>query len=170
MIILGFGSNLSSLYGDRFKNIDLAIENLEFYKIHVLKKSSFYETPSYPNIKNPMFINRVILVDTHLGALDLMSVLLFIEKKLGRVRSKKNDPRICDIDIIDYKSELISFNYDNLNFTAPHKKLKERNFVLYPLQELLPDWCHPETNEHITVLINKLSVVDKNSILKVKNN
>ena len=170
MIILGLGSNLSSLYGDRFKNIDLAIENLEFYKINVLKKSSFYQTPSYPNTKDPMFINCVILVETHLGALDLMSVLLFIEKKLGRIRSKKNDPRICDIDIIDYKSELINFNYNNLNFTAPHRKLKERNFVLYPLQEVVPDWHHPQTKEHIDTLIDNLRAVDKNSILKVKKN
>ena len=66
MIILGLGSNLSSRFGDRFKNINLAMEYLEGYGIKILKKSSFYETLSYPNKINPKFINVVILVETHL--------------------------------------------------------------------------------------------------------
>ena len=57
MIYLGLGSNLSSKYGDRFENINLAISSIEEYGIKVIKKSSFYETPSYPNKKNPKFIN-----------------------------------------------------------------------------------------------------------------
>ena len=53
MILLGLGSNLSSRYGNRFENIDLAISYLESYKIKLIKKSSFYETLSYPNKENP---------------------------------------------------------------------------------------------------------------------
>ena len=89
MIILGLGSNLSSSFGDRFNNINLAMSHLESYDIKILKKSSFYETLSYPNQKNPKFINIVILVKTHLQPLDLMSVLIFIEEKLERKRAKK---------------------------------------------------------------------------------
>ena len=96
MIFLGIGSNLSSSFGDRFKNIDLAISFLETYKINIIKKSSFYETFSYPNKSNPKFINSVIAVETKLPPVDLMSVLIFVEEKLERKRSKKNDPRTCD--------------------------------------------------------------------------
>ena len=167
MIILGLGSNLSSRFGDRFKNINLAMEYLEGYGIKILKKSSFYATPSYPNKKNPKFINIVILVETHLSPVDLMSVLIFIEKKLERKRDKKNDPRTCDIDIIDHNGQILDFNYKNLNLTLPHEKLIYRNFVLIPLHEILPEWQHPETKDSIDVLINKLSYEDKNSILKV---
>ena len=60
MIFLGIGSNLNSKFGDRFKNINLSIELLKTYKINILKKSSFYETPSYPDEKKPKFINVVI--------------------------------------------------------------------------------------------------------------
>ena len=66
MIYLGLGSNLSSRFGDRFKNINLAISYLEESGIKVIKKSSFYETPSYPNKKNPTFINIIISVKTNL--------------------------------------------------------------------------------------------------------
>ena len=83
MIFLGIGSNLSSSFGDRFKNIDLAISFLESYKINIIKKSSFYETFSYPNKNNPKFINSVIAVETKLPPVDLMSVLIFVEEKVS---------------------------------------------------------------------------------------
>ena len=80
MIFLGIGSNLSSSFGDRFKNINLTMSYLEGYEIQIIKKSNFFETYSYPNKDNPKFINIVISVKTHLSPVDLMSVLLFIEE------------------------------------------------------------------------------------------
>ena len=170
MIFLGLGSNLSSKFGDRFTNINLAISFLEGYGIKVIKKSNFYETPSYPNMENPKFINNVILVETILPPIDLMSVLIFIEEKLGRKRYKKNDPRTCDIDIIDYNSKILSLSYNNLELTLPHKELTKRNFILFPLQEISPKWKHPKTKEFISDLVQKLSEDDKNSILKIDKN
>ena len=67
MIFLGIGSNLNSKFGDRFKNINLSIKLLNLYKINVLKQSSFYETPSYPDETNPKFINIVVMVSTKLS-------------------------------------------------------------------------------------------------------
>ena len=168
MILLGLGSNLSSSFGDRFQNIDLAVSALEGYRIQLKKKSSYYESLSYPNKKNPKFINIVIEIETHLPPEDLASVLIFIEEYLERKRKKKNDPRTCDIDIIDYNSKTIDFKYKDLDFTVPHAKLIYRNFILYPLQEILPDWKHPKTKELISVLIENLPKEDKNSILKIK--
>ena len=62
MIILGLGSNLSSDFGDRFKNIDLAISFLKHKNIDLVNKSSFYESVAYPNKNDPKFINVVISV------------------------------------------------------------------------------------------------------------
>ena len=170
MIFLGIGSNLSSSFGDRFKNINLTLPYLEGYEVQIIKKSNFFETYSYPNKDNPKFINIVISVKTHLSPVDLMSVLLFIEEKLERKRNKKNDPRTCDVDIIDYNSQVIDFQYKNLNLTVPHKELIYRNFVLLPLQEISPEWKHPITKENISILIDKLPEEDKKSILKIKKN
>ena len=168
MIFLGLGSNLSSKFGDRFANINLAISFLEGYGIKVIKKSNFYETPSYPNKENPKFINAVILVETILPPADLMSVLIFIEEKLERKRDKKNDPRTCDIDIIDYNGQILNLSYNNFDLTLPHKELASRNFILFPLQEIYPKWTHPITKEIISVLLRKLREEDKNSILKIE--
>ena len=149
MVILALGSNLSSKYGDRFFNIDLAITYLESYGLKIIKKSSYYETESYPDKKNPKFINIVILTETDLPPEDLASVLIFVEEKIERKRSIKNAPRTCDIDIIDYKNKVLEFNYNNLKFNVPHKNLKSRNFVLIPLREIFNNWMHPESKENI---------------------
>ena len=133
MIILALGSNLPSSYGDRFQNLNLAISSLADYGIQMIKKSSYYESPSYPNNKDPKFINIVVSVSTKLPPIDLMSVLIFIEENLERKRNKKNDPRTCDIDIIDYNNKVIDFKYRNLDLKIPHEKMSYRNFVLIPL-------------------------------------
>ena len=170
MTILALGSNLSSNFGNRFQNIDIAISYFESYGIKVKKKSSFYETPSYPNKKDPMFVNVVVEISTDLSPIDLASVVIYIEEKLERKRGKKNEPRTCDIDIIDYNGQIIDFKYKELEFTAPHTKLTLRNFVLFPLKEILPKWQHPKTKETISTLIQKLPEDDVKSILKVKKN
>ena len=170
MIILALGSNLKSTFGDRIKTIEAAIIFLESYGIKLIKKSSFYETPAYPNKEDPNFINIVIEVESKLSPEDLASILLFIEKKLGRKRAKKNDPRTCDIDIIDFNNKVFDFYYKDLKFIIPHEKAKYRNFVLIPLEEISPNWLHPKSKETIRSLINKLSSDERKSILKIKKN
>ena len=170
MIFLGIGSNLSSPYGDRFFNINLSMSYLDSYGIKIIKNSSFYETPSYPNKNDPKFLNIVTEVDTKLPPEDLASVLIYIEEKLGRKRQKKNDPRTCDIDILDFNGKVHGFKYKNLDFIVPHKKLIYRNFVLYPLKEICTNWIHPETKQNIDTLIKNLPEEDRKSILKLENN
>ena len=55
-----------------------------------------------------------------------------------------------------------------MDFTIPHKKIIDRNFVLIPLKEISPAWQHPVSNTLIDDFINKLPEEDKNSILKIK--
>ena len=82
MIYIAIGSNLPSKYGNRFKNIELAISFLKEEKIKIINRSSFYETFSYPNKKDPKFINIVISVQSDLTPPDLMEILLKLMKKI----------------------------------------------------------------------------------------
>ena len=170
MIILALGSNLTSNFGNRFENIDKAVEYLKDYNIKIIKKSSFYETESYPNKSYPKFINIVIEVSTQLDPEDLASKIMIVENKLGRKRGVKNQPRTCDIDIIDYNNKEIKFKKNQFEFIVPHISLESRNFVLLPLKEILPNWKHPKSKESINTLIEKLPLDERNSILKVDKN
>ena len=77
---------------------------------------------AYPNKSDPKFVNIIISVETSLKSVDLMKSLLSVEEKLGRKRFKKNDPRTCDIDIIDFHGKIINEKIDNFELNIPHKK------------------------------------------------
>ena len=166
MIHLNIGSNLNSKFGDRFENISTSISLLIKDNIVVKKISSFYETPSYPNQKLPFFVNVGLLVDYDLDEISLINKINLIEKEIGRIRSKKNDPRVCDIDIIDFKGIII----DKKNLTIPHPKCHLRNFVLYPIMEIDKDWTHPILGKNVMFLINKLDQKSRIEITRLNKN
>ena len=156
MIYLNIGSNLPSSNGGRKDNIEKAIKLLKELKFNLLEMSSFYETPSYPNKNDPRFINLCIKLESNLSAIDFLKKIKEIETKLGRTRLKKNEPRTCDIDIIDFNGEIIKNN----ELETPHPRLHLRNFVIYPLKEIEPNWFHPIFNKNIDNFFQEL---DKNS-------
>ena len=158
---LGIGSNL----GNKITNIHMATSELEKNKIKIKKISSHYLSKSWPNPSMPSFINIVIKIETILAPLELLKICNFIELKLGRTRSKKNDPRTCDIDIIDYDKKILNINSNKL--TTPHPKMTKRNFVLLPLFEIDRCWKHPESKINIVNLINSLPIKDLRSIKQI---
>jgi len=157
-VYLSIGSNL----GNRFNNIERSKSRLLKNGIRLIKSSSYYETYSWPNPNFPKFYNIVLEIETNLSALKLLSICKCIEKALGRKKSSKNSPRICDIDIIDYGKK-ITQKYLNL----PHPRMHNRNFVLIPLFEINKDWNHPVSKRHIKDLIFSLSNRDISSIKQI---
>ena len=92
-----------------------------------------------------------------------MKKCLYIEKQLGRLRSKKNEPRICDIDIIDYNNKVIKKS-KKFNLIIPHPKMHKRNFVLLPLFEITKNWIHPIKKITIKDLVNSLKTKELRAI------
>ena len=166
MIHLNIGSNLESNYGDRFDKITLAVSLLINAKLKINKVSNFYETPSYPNKKFPSFLNVGISASYENDEIKLIKEINLIEKKIGRKKTKKNDPRVCDIDIIDFKGLVIDEN----NLKIPHKKCHLRNFVLYPIQQIDSGWVHPVIKKNVKFLINKLDQKSRIEITRLNKN
>ena len=166
MIHLNLGSNLDSKYGSRFENISIAINLLTETKISIKKASNFYETPSYPNKNFPKFLNIGLMIDYDDDHYNLLKDIKLIEKKLGRIRRNKNDPRIIDIDIIDFKKEIKK----DIELILPHPKCHLRNFVLYPILEIDPNWSHPILKKNAQYLINKLNRKLRIEITRLKKN
>ena len=166
MIHLNIGSNLNSIHGSRFDNISIAIQLLVEAKIKIEKISHFYETPSYPNQKMPKFVNIGILLNKDLNHLKLYKNINLIQKKIGRIKTKKNDPRVIDIDIIDFNG-LIK---DSKDLVLPHPRAHLRNFVLYPILEIDPNWSHPIFRKNAQFLINNLSQKSRIEITRLHKN
>ena len=163
MIYINIGSNLNSSRGDRFFNLKKSIELIISKKFKISKISNIYETPSYPNEKNPKFLNICLAFKSKEKPETLLKIFNTIEKKLQRNRGVKNQPRTCDIDIIDYYGKIINSG----DIILPHKRAHLRNFVLFPLREISPDWLHPILNKKIEYLIKKLNFKLRNEITRL---
>ena len=157
-IYLGIGSNL----GNRKKNIECAKLILIQNKINIKRSSSFYESLSWPNPKNPKFLNIILEISSNLSPLELINICKKAEILLGRKKRKKNSPRECDIDIIDYNNQKMKSR-----IILPHPRMHERNFVLLPLYELNKVWIHPILKQPIKKLILSLSNKDIRSIKQI---
>jgi len=166
MIHINIGSNLDSKYGTRFDNITIAVQLLVQSNIKIKKISNFYETPSYPNQKFPKFLNIGLLANYENSCLSLLNLNKLIEKKLGRFKSKKNEPRVIDIDIIDFKK----MRENKGELIIPHPKCHLRNFVLYPILQIDPNWKHPILKKNARFLINKLSQKFRIEITRLNKN
>ena len=166
MIHLNIGSNLVSKYGSRFNNISIAINLLIESKIQIKKISNFYETPSYPNENFPKFLNVGLIANYENDYFDLFKRIKLIEKKLGRIKTKKNEPRVIDIDLIDFKSVI----KDTKELTLPHPKCHLRNFVLFPILQIDPNWIHPILKKNAQYLINNLSQKFRIEITRLQKN
>ena len=158
LIYLGIGSNL----GNRKNNIEKAKFELLQKNIFILTESNIYETLSWPNKKNPKFLNVVLKVKTILSPIKLLKVCKEIEKTLGRKKNTKNAPRQCDIDIIDYNNKILK-----RDVILPHPRMHTRNFVLFPLFEINKNWKHPILKKDIKILICSLSNKDIRSIKQI---
>ena len=157
---LGIGSNL----GNKISNIELAKNLLVKNNINIKDCSSFYETPSWPNKKFPKFINIVIEISTDLSLTDLFMTIKNIEKKIGRKNTLRNHPRLCDIDIIDFKGLFIKTNLDKYKIEVPHPRMINRNFVIFPLFEVNKTWIHPKTKAPIYSIIDQFNNKDFSDI------
>ena len=153
LVYLALGSNL----GDKKNNLNNSIDLIQKEGIFLKKRSKFYSTKSWPNENFPNFINAIILIETKLNINELFLKIKKIEKKVGRTKSIRNYPRVCDIDIIDYNGEIIHRKIGNHELNIPHKRMHNRNFVLFPLYELDKDWVHPKLNKNIVILMSNLT-------------
>ena len=157
---LSLGSNL----GNKRRNIEFAKQLLINNKIIIEDVSNYYETPSWPNKNLPKFYNIVLRIKTNLSLVKLFKLVKNIEKKIGRKKAARNYPRICDIDIIDYKGLYLKSQSNGFYIETPHPRMSSRNFVIFPLYELNKTWIHPKTKMNINSLIDQLENLDFSDI------
>ncbi len=141
-VYLGLGSNI----GDRRLAMVEAIERIEKSIGTVVRQSTFYETEPWGFESENMFLNAVVCVETSLCPLCLLKTTQDIEFEMGRTEKYANDndnlaslssrqyhDRIIDIDILLYDDITV----DLPELKIPHPLMREREFVMKPLNEIL---------------------------------
>ncbi len=156
---IGIGSNL----GDTVLNCKHSIARIDGTSgCEVTARSDLFKTEPEGVAGQQWYANCVIEVKTERTPHDLLDSLMAIEHEMGRIRTKKWESRIIDLDLLIF-GELV---LDSPDLVVPHPLLHTRRFVLEPLVQVAPELVHPILNITIQRLLKKLPKESYVEILK----
>lgn len=145
---LSLGTNLD----DKLNNLLKAYRNTVARAGRVTGGSSVYETEPWGFNTDKRFYNLNLMIRTGLSPEGLLSVLHDIEQEMGRKRGERPYvSRVIDIDVLFYEQYII----ETEDITIPHPRIKDRRFVLEPLNEIDPAFIHPVYRLSVRELLRK---------------
>lgn len=154
MIVIALGANLDHpIHGPPAATLLAALTALSSVGLTVERRSRFYRTAPVPASSQPWFVNAVAIVASAADPATVLQQLHAVEARFGRVRRAVNEARTLDLDLIDHDGIVRAGPTPPV---LPHPRMAERAFVLLPLAELAPDWCHPLTGASVAELIARL--------------
>ena len=128
---IALGANL----GDARVAVSAAVDSIcSLPGVKLIATSSLYRTEPMQS-SGPDYINAVVKVASTLPSYSLLRALQKIEHEAKRERPYRNAPRTLDLDLLLYGSAQIESDA----LTVPHPRMRERAFVLLPLQEIAPE-------------------------------
>lgn len=149
-VYIGLGSNL----GDRVRQIAQALALLDSLDgISVVRVASLIETQPVGGAAGQNdYLNGVAQLDCRFSAMELLAILLDVEKQLGRTRTEPWGARTIDLDLLLFDDQII----DEPQLQVPHPRMHERDFVLKPLAELAPEVVHPILGKSIRQILHEM--------------
>lgn len=133
---VGLGGNV----GDPPSMLRLALQDMDALpETRLLRASRLYRTPAWGVRGQPDYVNAVALLETTLGARELLDGLLGIERAHGRERGERWGPRTLDLDLLLHGDSIV----DEPGLRVPHPHLHERAFALLPMLEIAPSIAIP---------------------------
>jgi 2-amino-4-hydroxy-6-hydroxymethyldihydropteridine diphosphokinase len=142
-VVVALGGNLPGGFDSVESQLEVAVHALDAAGLKVTARSSWWRSAAWPDPADPPFLNGVVLVETAMGAGDVLQVLQAIERSFGRDRAQPNAPRTLDLDLIAHGRTVI----DAPGVHVPHPRAHQRRFVMGPLAEIAPGWRHPTLGE-----------------------
>ncbi len=122
--------------------------------LNVRAVSGFYRSEPVPVSDQNWYINAAAEFDTSLDPEGVLRVLHEVETAFGRTRTRPNAARTLDLDLLAF-GDLVR-PAAGPPPQVPHPRMQGRAFVLLPLADIAPGWCHPVTGASLSVLINRL--------------
>ena len=147
-VYIALGSNT----GDKFQYLQLAVNEIH-QKIGAIQIiSKVLSSPAF-GFEGDDFLNACLLVNTQLKPKKVLSLLLAIEKDLGRLPSAKYEyeSRCIDLDIIFFEDEIL----ESKTLEIPHPEMHKRKFVLQPLRDIGKQVIHPKFNKTVEELLSE---------------
>ena len=130
-IYIAFGANLSNPK----LTFTAAMSALEDQGVAILKMSGLWQSPAWPaGSDQPDYINACAEVDYEGSARQLLDILHKVEAEFGRERSVKNAARTLDLDLLDFRGQIITEQGGGM--IIPHPRMLSRGFVLFHSRRL----------------------------------
>ena len=146
-VYLGLGSNLNAPP----RQIKAALKALaKLPGTQRVRCAPWYQSTAIGPGCQPPYVNTVVEIDTVLKPRALLQAVQQIEKQQGRKRIVRWGPRTLDIDILLYARQALNTR----QLQIPHPRLSERNFVLYPLNDIAPQCRLPDGTPLAKLLAN----------------
>jgi len=129
-VFVALGSNV----GDRAAHLAAARAALErLDDTRLVAASAIEETVPLAGMRQPPYLNQMVLLETRLDPHRLLAALQAIERDRGRVRGERWGPRTLDLDIVRFGERRI----DDPDLVVPHPELPNRDFWQRELSELI---------------------------------
>jgi 2-amino-4-hydroxy-6-hydroxymethyldihydropteridine diphosphokinase len=126
---IALGSNLD----DPAEQLRRAVASIDTWNETTIDRAShMYRSKAVGPGEQPDYLNAVVSITTTLAPAQLLKKLQAQENTQGRKRQERWGARTLDLDILLYDQQKI----DSETLKLPHPRMKERNFVLYPLAEI----------------------------------
>lgn len=156
---IAIGSNM----GSPTENVIQAIDALtQLPNSTFIACSSLYNSKPMGDCDQATYVNAVAAIDTTLHPLRLLEGTQGIELAFGRERNGERwGPRTLDLDILLYGN----LEMESERLTIPHYGMKSREFVLFPLAELVPNLLFPDGSK----LTDLLTTINKNGLTMIAN-
>ncbi len=157
-IFIGLGANLTHpSLGPPVATLAAALKALERHGIRCARRSRWYRSAPVPASDQPWFVNGIVESFVKCSPIELLSRLHAVEAEFGRIRRRRFEARVLDLDLIAFDDRVSPGCPAEGAPALPHPRMQERAFVLLPLSELAPDWRHPGLGLDIAALIARLS-------------
>tara|TARA_A100001011_G_C14269437_1_gene826300 strand:- start:85 stop:648 length:564 start_codon:yes stop_codon:yes gene_type:complete len=183
--LISYGSNLDGPFGSPRETIDRALDEIKTDNLILVKKSRDYSSAAFPDKTKPRYVNGCIEIRVKMKPQQLLCHLKFIERKMGRIHSKRWDSRICDLDLLSF-DDIVYPNEAEFNYwrkldpeqqssqkpeklLLPHPRIQDRAFVLKPLLEIAPRWIHPVLKMSVREMLQDLPTAELRDVTSILN-
>lgn len=183
-VLLGIGGNQPNSGRTTREILEIALRLIAKSGFCVNKISHFYNTPAYPAGSGPDYLNAAVSAGWQGSADEALAALHSIEAELARTRDSRWASRTVDIDLLAFGDRILPDKAAQAQWMAlplerqmtetpqhlilPHPRMQDRAFVLVPLAEIAPDWCHPITGKSVLDMRDALPASDLAQIRRIE--
>ena len=181
--LIALGANMPVKGENPDDTLPRALRRLNDLGIAVAAQSRLYRTPCFPAGAGPDFVNAAAALRTDLHPQKLLELLHQVEAEFGRERHVRWGARTLDLDLLACGDTILpdpteQRSWMNLppeqqrtcapdQLILPHPRLQERAFVLVPLRDVAPDWCHPVLGRTVRQMCASLPAPDRDAVIAI---